>query len=91
MSTNEPVQDGRRADPVHPEAARAPETREEAAKASASLISERSALIGVLALLAGGLVAWLLILAGHHPAEATAAGLGTAGAAVLGLNQLIGR
>lgn len=54
-----------------------------------SLITVRGAVIAVVALAAGGIVAWLLILAGHHPAEAALAGLCSAGGATVALNQLI--
>jgi hypothetical protein len=54
------------------------------------LFTVRSALILLLAVLAGGLIAVLTIVAGHPAAEAALAGLGAFAATLVASNQIIG-
>lgn len=55
-----------------------------------SLLTVRSTLILLLAILAGGLVAVLMLAAGHHAAEAALGGLGAFGATAAAGNEVIG-
>ena len=54
------------------------------------LLSVRTALILLLAILAAGLVAGLILAAGSHPAEAALGGLAALGAVVATGNRIIG-
>lgn len=53
------------------------------------LLTVRSTLILLLAVLAGGLIAVLMIVAGHPAAEATLAGLGALAGTLIASNQII--
>jgi hypothetical protein len=53
------------------------------------LLTVRSALILLLAILAGGLITILTMLAGHQPAEAAVAGLGAFAGTLVASNKII--
>ena len=53
------------------------------------LLTVRSALILLLAFLAGGLIAVLMVVAGHPAAEATLAGLGALAGTLVASNKII--
>jgi hypothetical protein len=54
-----------------------------------SLLSARTALVLLLALITGAVAATLTLLAGRQPAEAALAGLAAAGAGVMFFHKLI--